>query len=258
MFSTQRSERLSTLVMQSQQLNNAHVPSPAATPPRPARLIYRRGLPDLPELIEAEEEEVITADDTSMNSTRHSASTSASSREFPQLGAIAAASGLQLPLPPNFAVPSQSRQIQPSHDIYNNTPPGSVNQLQTPFEYVPSASFRFNPQPREEASPPPSPSPREEALVNAGMEFGLGVDFATSEHMAESGMMQENQESGGQSEDYGNEVCLLEDCPECKGVQGFQTTSFLPFYQPSESGDNTVDSGDYMSPPSSPGTDCIS
>src|SRR5579859_6191533 len=108
--------------MQSQQQNIAHVPSPAPTPPRPVRLLYRRGLPDLPELIEAEEDEVTTADDTSMNSTRHSASTSASSREFPQSVAFAAGTAFHAPLSPKLALPSQSRQVHPPHDIYNQTP----------------------------------------------------------------------------------------------------------------------------------------
>ena len=243
--------------MQSQQQNIAHVPSPAATPPRPLRLLYRRGLPDLPELIEAEEDEVTTADDTSMNSTRHSASTSASSREFPQSVAFAAGTAFHAPLSPKLALPSQSRQVHPPHDIYNQTPPGSVSQLQTPFEYIPSSSFRFNPQLREEASPPPSPSPREEALVTAGMGYGLGVNLANSENLGESGMIQEDHESGIGSGEYGNDGCLLEGCPECTAFQDSQRPSYLSYYQASESGGNTVESGDYMSPPSSPGTDCI-
>src|SRR5271169_5557630 len=82
---------------EQQQVNAVHVSSPALTTPRPNRLLYRRGLPDLPELIEVEEDEVTTADDFSMNtfSTRHSTCTSVSSREFPPLTAATGGQNLQ-------------------------------------------------------------------------------------------------------------------------------------------------------------------
>src|SRR5208282_410960 len=126
------------LQKEQQYVNAAPVSSPALTTPRPNRLLYRRGLPDLPELIEVEEDEITTADDFSMTtlSTRNSTWTSVSSREFPPLTTT---SGDPNPQSPKTAVPSHTRQIQSFHQIYTQTPPGSVNQLQNPFDYVPSA-----------------------------------------------------------------------------------------------------------------------
>src|SRR5277367_1232675 len=71
---------------QTPSLTTAPVSTPAAVTnnARSNRLLYRRGLPDLPELIEAEEEDITAADSTSMTtfSTRHSTNTSTSSRDF--------------------------------------------------------------------------------------------------------------------------------------------------------------------------------
>lgn len=242
-----------SLPQQQQQVNAAHVSSSSVTTPRPNRLLYRRGLPDLPELIETEEDEGI-ADNFSMNtySTRHSTDTSTSSREFPSIASSAA--GL-----PKIPVLSHTRSIQPSHEIYTQTPPDSVNQLQTPFDYVPSATFR-KPLHREEASPPPSPTSRDEVLATVGMGYGLGVSLATSGNFQadESGMMDEYHESGMNSDVYGNNRCLLEDCPECSGPQSPPYRSLGPYHRSSSSGEvNSSEVGEYMSPPSSPGTDCI-
>src|SRR5947207_9510221 len=101
---------------EQQQVNPAHVSSIALTTPRPNRLLYRRGLPDLPELIETEEDEVTAADNLSMNtfSTQHSTSTSASSREFPP---FASTSEAQNPQFFKTAVASHARRIQPFHEI---------------------------------------------------------------------------------------------------------------------------------------------
>ena len=245
---------------EQQQVNAVHVSSPALTTPRPNRLLYRRGLPDLPELIEVEEDEVTAADDFSMNtfSTRHSTCTSVSSREFPPLTAATGGQNLQFV---KTAVPSYTRQIQPFHEIYTQTPPGSVNQLQTPFDYVPSTTCGYNPLHREEASPPPSPTPRDAALANAGMGYGLGVSLATASgncHVADDGGMVDDEyhESGMMASDvYGNDGCLLGDCLECFGCETSHHYSFGPFHRSSSSGEvRPSEVGDYMSPPSSPDT----
>ena len=229
----------------------------AANNARSNRLLYRRGLPDLPELIEAEEEDVTTADNTSMNtfSTRHSTNTSTSSRDFLSHSASGSISEAF-----KNSIPPPTRPSQPSHDIYSQTPPGSVPQLQTPFEYVPSSSFRVNPLLQKEASPPPSPTSRDEVLANAGMGYGLGVNLTTSEtyHSGANGMLNEAyHESGMEGEGYGENECLLEGCPECSGLHSSQAHSFAPYHRSSSSGEvNASESGEYMSPPSSPETDC--
>lgn len=239
-----------------------HVLSPAVTPPRPNRLLYRRGLPDLPELIEAEEDEGTVYDDMSVNtlSTRHSASTSASSREFPSAVNIAALSVSTIPQSPKTAIPSQTRQTKLGHEVYSQTPPDSVIQLQNPFEYVPSNSFRLNPhQLGEEASPPPSPSPRDEALLNAGLGFGLGVNISATRnfHQDGSGINQKDYfESGIQSGVYGDDTCNVDDCRECFDIQATHHSSFGPIYEGSASGEGITETGDYMSPPSSPESEC--
>lgn len=220
---------------------------------RSNRLLYRRGLPDLPELIEAEEEDV-TTDSTSISpfSTRHSTNTSMSSRDFISHSATGSISeALKTPIQTSTRL----------HDIYSQTPPGSVPQLQTPFEYVPASSFRLNPELQKEASPPPSPTPRDEALANAGMGYGLGVHLTTSQnfHSGASGMLHESyHESGMEAEGCGENECLLETCPECSGRHSSHPHSFAPYHRSSSSGEvNSSEVGDYMSPPSSPGTDCI-
>ena len=240
--------------VQQPQVTAAQVLPPAVTTPRPNRLLYRRGLPDLPELIEVEEDEG-TTDDVSMNtySTRHSTCTSISSREFPSIATLSTG-----PLKP--ALSPLTQPIQPFHEIYTQTPPGSVSQLQTPFDYVPSSTFRYNPQHQAEDSPPPSPTPRDEALVNAGMGYGLGVSLAASGncHADESGIVDEHHESGIDSDVYGDSVCLLENCPECFSIQVSPYYSFGPYRRSSLSGEvNSSEVREYMSPPSSPGTDCL-
>jgi hypothetical protein len=51
--------------------------------------------------------------------------------------------------------------------------------------------------------------------------------------------------------------CILEDCPECSVHR--QSQHSFAHYQSSSSGEvNPSEIGDYMSPPSSPGTDCTS
>ena len=237
-----------------------HVLSPAVTPPRPNRLLYRRGLPDLPELLEAEEDDGTVFDDTSVNtmSTRHSASTSASSRDFPSSAKIAALSVSPIFQSPKTAIPSQTRQTKPGHEVYSQTPPDSVVQLQTPFEYVPSNSFRPL-QVGDEASPPPSPSPRDEALLNAGLGFGLGVNLSASRnfHQDGSGIHQQDYfESGIQSGVYGDDTYNVDDCRKCFDIQASHHSSFRPIYQGSASGDGNTEIGDYMSPPSSPESEC--
>jgi hypothetical protein len=234
---------------QQQLINSAHVSSPAFTNSRSNRLLYRRGLPDLPELIEAEDEDVIN-DDFSVNtySTRHSANTTTSLREFSSIPSSAVG-------PLKTVVSSDTRPDQPFYQIYTQTPPGSVNQLQTPFDYVPSGTFRYNPPHQEEASPPPSPTFPDETSSNAGMGYGLCVSIETSGNFYadESGMVDEYHESGIATDTYGEIGCTLANCPECSGVQPFPQN----YYQSSSSGEvNSSDVGEYMSPPSSPGTDC--
>lgn len=246
-----------------QPVNAAHVSSPPLTTPRPNRILYRRGLPDLPELIEVEEDQVTAADEFSMNtfSTRHSTNTSVSSREFSPLTAT---SGVSNPQSLKTAVPSHTRQIQSFHEIYTQTSPGNINQLQTPFDYIPSTTFQYNPVQREEASPPPSPTPRDESLANAGMGYVLGIGLSTTSgncHVADDGgMVDDVYHEGGMmaSDVYGNNGCLLEGCPECFGLQTSSPHhSFGPYHRSSSSGEvNGLEVGDYMSPPSSPGTDC--
>ena len=249
-------------MQQEQQVSAARVSSPPLTAPRPNRLLYRRGLPDLPELIEVEEDEVTTTDEFSTNtfSTPRSRCTSISSREIPP---PTATSGGPKPQSLKEAVPSHARQIQSYHEIYTQIPPGNVNQLQTPFDYVPSTTFRYNPGYREEASPPPSPTLRDEALANAGIEYGLGVSLAAPSgncHVTDDGgMVDEYHESGMMAaDDYGNDGCPLQDCPECFGLQtSSHQYSFGPYHRSSCSGGvNNSEFADYISPPSSPGTDC--
>jgi len=258
--------------MQESPSSSHHVPSPTlgstplpSHPPPPSqrlnRLLYRRGLPDLPELIEVEEDEPATVtDDGSMNtfSTRHSASTSASSREFSPWTTFTAGG---VPLSPKQVIPPQSRPIQhPPYEIFTQTPPGSVPQLQTPFEYNPSNSFRFNPRLRDEASPPPSPSPRDEALLYAGIGYGLGVTLnaLVGAGVVDEGAMPKSQDqlpAIPPSSAYGDSDCSIE------GSFGGQAPLRHPFgpYHHSTSMSDDVDAeiGDYMSPPSSPGSDCI-
>jgi hypothetical protein len=241
---------------QTPSLTTAPVSTPANNA-RSNRLLYRRGLPDLPELIEAEEEDVTAADSTSMTtfSTRHSTNTSTSSRDFLSYSASGSISEAF-----KNSISPLTRPSQPFNDIYSQTPPGSVPQLQTPFEYVPSSSFRVNPLLQKEASPPPSPTPRDEVLANAGMGYGLGVNLTTSEtfHAGASGMStEEYHESGMQAEGYGENACLLEGCSECSGLHSSHPHSFAPYHRSSSSGEvHASASGEYMSPPSSPGTDC--
>ena len=216
-----------------------HVSPPVATA-RPNRLLYRRGLPDLPELIETEEEDITPSDNVSMAtfSTRHSASTSTSSREFPTFSSSSTTvQQLKTPVPSHARFPPQH-----PHDFYN-TPPGSVNQLQTPFEYVPNP-FQFKLAPHEEASPPPSP--HTEAPPSAERAYGLGVSLPSSNPF-ESGMDENGYEMSSEIEE--TNTCRLEGCPECAGLR--------PVYQPSPVGQlNSEEAGEYISPPSSPGTDC--
>jgi hypothetical protein len=234
-------------------MSTGHVSSPTLGAPRAMRLLCRRGLPDLPELIEADEEEVITADNASMNtySTRHSASTSASSLQSPANPAVSTATNSQF----QSSHSGSQLRMQPMLEIFTQTPPGSGSQLQTPFQYVPS-TFRFNTREPDESSPPPSPSPREDPLVYTGHEYGLGVNFdergrfdEEGSGMVEEGYYQKEVESG-----YDN--CILEGCPDCAGRH---TPQHYAHHQSSSSGEvNPSEAGDYMSPPSSPGTDCTS
>jgi len=266
--------------MQQPSLNNHHVSSPTlgstsslSTPPplsRTARLLYRRGLPDLPELIEADEDDTTAniTDDGSMNtfSTRHSASTSASSKEFPPWATFTAG----VPLSPKQGVPPSPRPVQnssstssTSYEPFTQTPPSSVPQLQTPFEYNPSSSFRFNSLIRDEASPPPSPSPRDEALIHAGIGYGLGVNLTASGNFGvidESGMTKSQDQARAieSSGVYGESECLIEGCLQCTGAQAPLRHPPGPYTQSSTtSGDVDVEIGEYMSPPSSPGSDCM-
>jgi len=229
--------------MQSQSPSSpGHVSSPQVTTTRPNRLLYRRGLPDLPELIETEEEDITPSDNVSMTtfSTRHSASTSTSSREFPTFSSSSSTTVQQLKTP----VPSHARfPPQQPHDFYN-TPPGSVNQLQTPFEYVPNP-FQFKLPSHEEASPPPSP--RTEVPPNTGRGYGLGVSLPSSNPF-ENGMDENGYEMSSGIEEANR--CRLEGCPECAGLR--------PVYQSTSGQLNSADAGNYISPPSSPGTDCTS
>ena len=251
----------SSPAQQTPPLSTTPGPSPvgAANNARSNRLLYRRGLPDLPELIEVEEEDVTTADDISMNtfSTRRSTITSTSSRDFlshSTTGSISEAFKSLIPPPTHIS--------QAFHDIYSQTLPASGSQLQTPFEYVPASSFRPNLRLQKEASPPPSPTPRDEVLANAGMGYGLGVNLTTSGnfHSGASGMVDDSyHESGMEAEEYGGNECLLEGCPECSGLRSSQSHSFGPYHRSSSSGEvNSSEVGEYMSPPSSPGTDCKS
>ena len=255
--------------MQQPATSNHHVASPTMGTTIPSqranRLLYRRGLPDLPELIELEEEEsgITVTDDSSTNtfSTRHSASTSTSSREFPSSATFTA---VGLPLSPKQGTLSQPRtplQPPPSLEILTQTPPSSVPQLQTPFEYNPSNSFRIHSRARDEASPPPSPSPRDEALLHAGIGYGLGVSLTSSGNFGivhESGMSQQDEQAhvSKSSGVYGDGDCLMEGCLECAGVQAPLRHPLGPYT--TTSGDVDVDDlREYMSPPSSPGSECI-
>jgi hypothetical protein len=240
--------------------SSPHTSSPNATPPRSTRLLYRRGLPDLPELIEAEEEEVVAADDMSMHtySTRHSISTSTSSRDFPSIPTSTAPPSL------NGSVPPSTPRTNPSsaHEIYTQTPPESAHQLQTPFDYVPSAAAFRHVLRAEEASPPPSPTARDEALVTAGVGYGLGVSFAAYGKFpaGESGMGYDAEyHEGGMDPEYGsNGGGECEGCAECAGFQHEPVVSG-PYHRSSSSGEvYSLELGEYMSPPSSPGTDCMS
>lgn len=232
--------------MQQNHMSNGHVSPPSIGTPRQPRLLYRRGLPDLPELIEAEEEEVITADNVSMNtcSTRHSTSTSASSLQFPTH--VAAATSL-------FKSPNPASQphrpTQSMHEIYTQTPPDSASRLQTPFEYVASA-FRFNPR-RYESTPSPPPSPRGETMEYSSREYGLGVNLNDDGHfdVSGSGMV----EDGYYQNESGYDNSILEDCPGGHPTSQHHDAQ----HQSSSSGEvNPSEVGDYISPPSSPGTDC--
>jgi hypothetical protein len=245
-----------------QPLSPSHTTSPTANTTRPNRLLYRRGLPDLPELIETEDDSVTSADDISMNifSRRHSTSTSMSSREFPPPGTSGAS---LIAAPPKIAILANTRHTEPSHEICTQEPLGGVKQSQTPLERVPSMSQQLNPLLREEVSSPPSPVPRNEALVTAETGYGLGVSLTTSGNFHEisgSGMEEaKNHESGIGPDVYGGDEHLLEECPECSGRLGsshHDCRSFGPCYYPSSVGVNSSEAGGYMSPLSSPGTDC--
>jgi len=238
--------------------SSSHVSSGNVTPPRVTRLLYRRGLPNLPELIEAEEDEVVAADDISMYtySTQHSKSTSTSSREF--VPSVATSTGSPS-LKGGTGAPSTPSGNRSFHEIFTQTPPESGHQLQRPFDYVPSAAaFQLYHRCQEEPSPPPSPIARDETLVNAGVGYGLEVGRAAYETFpaGESGMGDDYHERGI-DEEFGNNVGNCEGCPECAG---FQQRSLLsgPYGGSSSSGE--VDSPQLrvsMSPPSSPGTDCM-
>src|SRR5215469_5570838 len=111
--------------MQQQSQANTHTLAPTlTTTTRPPRLLYRRGLPDLPELIEQPEEDEVTTvpDDVPMNtcSTRHSTGTSVSSRDFP--------SNVQ------FSSPKAAiRRQLPVAEAFTNHHPSCVYQFQTSF-----------------------------------------------------------------------------------------------------------------------------
>ena len=98
-------------------------------------------------------------------------------------------------------------------------------------------------------------------MANAGMGYGLGVNLTTSDNFQSgaSGMVDESyHESGMEAEGYGENECLLETCPECSGRHSSHPHSFAPYHRSSSSGEvNSSEVGEYMSPPSSPGTDCI-
>jgi len=230
-------------------VSSPYVSSGNVTPPRGTRLLYRRGLPDLPELIEAEEDEVVASDDISMDTyyTRHSTSISTSSREFtPSMATLT-------------GPPSTPRTNRSFHDIFAQTPPESAHQLQKPFDYVPSAAaFQQYHLRQEEASPPPSPTARDDSLVNAGVGHSLEVGLAAHGTFpaGESGMGDDYHE-GGIDEQFGNNAGECEGCPECAGFQRRSSLSG-PYLRSSSSGEvNSSESGEYMSPPSSPGTDCM-
>jgi hypothetical protein len=162
-------------------------PAPPSTRPTTSRLLYRRGLPDLPELLETEED--VTATST------------------------------QSPTPP-----ITSRRGKPlssiAHDVYCHN--RGISQLVSP-DLVPDVT-----KPRVRTSSPPPP-PRAEDTPAGGM-----VDI-----------------SGQRSGVYGE--CLNGQCLQCLEA------SFRY---------NTVESeevrhleemlGEYMSPPSTSGSDCIS
>lgn len=247
-------------MQQHQQHASGHGSPPSVGGPRATRLLYRRGLPDLPELVEPDEDEEATADDISMNtfSTRHSTSTSASSRDFPSSGAVAAQPLKTLSFKTH--VSSQARIMQPTPEQVAQISPGNAPHLQSQFEYVPSSSIHPNLQPHEESALPYFPSPREESLSPPEMGYGLGANISTSEnfHGDRSGMLDQDSHPGGMdSEIYGNGECL-QACPQCSEAQQPQRSPFEPFHQSTSSrGIGSADVGDYMSPPSSPGTDCI-
>ena len=224
---------------QPQQFIANHVSSPPVPTARPNRLLYRRGLPDLPELIEHPEEDEITAtDDISTNtfSTRHSTSTSVSSRDFPMLTMQSAS--------PKMQVPRHFPEL---------TPPGSTSQLQGPFEYISSNNLPAKP-PFREVSPPPSP--REENLENMRLGFGLGLHLPppSGTYLGQTSGMVDDQQSGISSDIYGTEECALEDCPQCSGLSSPYHISHQLCCSSGEVPSSEV--GDYISPPSSPGTDC--
>ena len=137
-----------------------------------------------------------------------------------------------------------------------------------PFDYVPSAAA-FRPNLRaDEASPPPSPTARDEALVDAGVQpgigYGLGVTLAAYRKFpaGESGMGYEDEYHEGGMMDPGNYgsngAGECEGCPECAGHEQGPLPSGA-YHRPSSSGEvYSSELGEYMSPPSSPGTDCMS
>lgn len=243
-----------------QPLSPACASSQTANTSRPNRLLCRRGLPDLPELTETEDDGVSASDDISTNtfSTRHSNSTSMSSHEFPSLEILSASLTAATS---KTAILPHTRLDDSFHEPYTQEPPGGVKQLQTPFEYVYSTPQTSNPLLREGDSPPSLTMLQDEVSATTGMGYELNTSLTTSNEFHEvsgGGMVEPERHQGGIRPDvYGGDEHPLEECSGCPASCHRYRRSSGPYHYPSSPGEvNCSEVGECMSPPSSPGTDC--